>query len=244
MRRQPSVWQSGSWYGLLAAMWFLLAGGSVALAQSPTGPCASAAARAFDFWIGEWEIAQQILRPDGTWIDSCRHMYVGDRNTRWLRARRALAWRGAVLLGGNEDARGDVGPERASLRSDVLEVVRPLDGHTVAAVRGALRRDVREGDRRVLPAHHHSGRHPARPHHLFRHRGRFGAMGAGRLDRRGRHMANTLDDADAAIDSGTRRVRFRTSSESRRGLRFVQTTRWWIVELAGTDAARPSSGGA
>ncbi len=69
MRRQPSVWQSGSWYGLLAAMWFLLAGGSVALAQSPTGPCASAAARAFDFWIGEWEIAQQILRPDGTWID-------------------------------------------------------------------------------------------------------------------------------------------------------------------------------
>lgn len=35
----------------------------------PRGPCATAGARAFDFWIGEWEISQRILRQDGSWIE-------------------------------------------------------------------------------------------------------------------------------------------------------------------------------
>lgn len=30
--------------------------------------CASPEARAFDFWIGDWRIEQQILQPDGTWL--------------------------------------------------------------------------------------------------------------------------------------------------------------------------------
>ena len=31
-------------------------------------PCSEPAARAFDFWIGNWDISQQILRQDGTWL--------------------------------------------------------------------------------------------------------------------------------------------------------------------------------
>ena len=31
-------------------------------------PCTSPEARAFDFWIGDWRIEQQILNADGTWL--------------------------------------------------------------------------------------------------------------------------------------------------------------------------------
>lgn len=32
-------------------------------------PCGEAPARAFDFWVGDWNIRQQILREDGTYLD-------------------------------------------------------------------------------------------------------------------------------------------------------------------------------
>lgn len=35
----------------------------------PPSRCASPEARGFDFWIGDWEIRQKILRPDGSWIE-------------------------------------------------------------------------------------------------------------------------------------------------------------------------------
>jgi hypothetical protein len=34
-----------------------------------TTPCPGSEARAFDFWIGEWEITQKILREDGSWLE-------------------------------------------------------------------------------------------------------------------------------------------------------------------------------
>ena len=34
----------------------------------PSAPCTQPAARAFDFWIGDWDVRQQILRQDGTWL--------------------------------------------------------------------------------------------------------------------------------------------------------------------------------
>lgn len=40
-----------------------------ALAQSP-GTCDAPEARAFDFWVGDWDISQRILRQDGTWLEA------------------------------------------------------------------------------------------------------------------------------------------------------------------------------
>jgi hypothetical protein len=39
--------------------------------QSPatTKACSGSEARAFDFWIGEWDITQKILRQDGSWLE-------------------------------------------------------------------------------------------------------------------------------------------------------------------------------
>jgi len=34
-----------------------------------TKPCPGSGARAFDFWIGEWDITQKILRQDGSWLE-------------------------------------------------------------------------------------------------------------------------------------------------------------------------------
>lgn len=31
-------------------------------------PCSDPAAHAFDFWIGDWEIEQEILQADGSWL--------------------------------------------------------------------------------------------------------------------------------------------------------------------------------
>lgn len=33
------------------------------------GGCAAPAARAFDFWVGEWDVLQRILRRDGTYLE-------------------------------------------------------------------------------------------------------------------------------------------------------------------------------
>ncbi len=38
------------------------------LAQSTNSPVV-AAARAFDFWVGDWNIQQKILQKDGTWLE-------------------------------------------------------------------------------------------------------------------------------------------------------------------------------
>ena len=35
----------------------------------PTTTCSGSEARAFDFWIGEWDITQKILRQDGSWLE-------------------------------------------------------------------------------------------------------------------------------------------------------------------------------
>lgn len=37
-------------------------------AARETGPCTSQAARAFDFWIGDWTIEQKIRARDGSWL--------------------------------------------------------------------------------------------------------------------------------------------------------------------------------
>ena len=34
-----------------------------------SSPCAVPQARAFDFWIGDWDIKQRILKRDGTWLE-------------------------------------------------------------------------------------------------------------------------------------------------------------------------------
>jgi len=47
-------------------------GALVALAAPPAraaAPCSSAHAREFDFWLGDWEIRQKILRADGSWLE-------------------------------------------------------------------------------------------------------------------------------------------------------------------------------
>jgi hypothetical protein len=44
-------------------------------AQQPA-PCDGAAAPAFDFWIGNWTIAQRILAADGSWLDLPAHTSV------------------------------------------------------------------------------------------------------------------------------------------------------------------------
>jgi hypothetical protein len=36
--------------------------------QSPA-PCDTPEARQFDFWVGHWDIAQRILRADGSWVE-------------------------------------------------------------------------------------------------------------------------------------------------------------------------------
>ncbi|MGD9967470.1 MAG: hypothetical protein AB7Q23_10080 [Hyphomonadaceae bacterium] len=36
--------------------------------NSPLG-CTSIESRAFDFWLGEWDIAQRILNADGSWLE-------------------------------------------------------------------------------------------------------------------------------------------------------------------------------
>ena len=45
--------------------------GVVALSSSTpkVERCTSPEARAFDFWIGDWDIQQRILRQDGTWLE-------------------------------------------------------------------------------------------------------------------------------------------------------------------------------
>jgi imidazolonepropionase-like amidohydrolase len=47
------------------------------LAGAPlSSPCTAPEARAFDFWIGDWDIRQQILRKDGTWLELPAHTSV------------------------------------------------------------------------------------------------------------------------------------------------------------------------
>lgn len=41
---------------------------TVSAEEHSSRPCNSSEARAFDFWIGNWRIEQQILHRDGTWL--------------------------------------------------------------------------------------------------------------------------------------------------------------------------------
>ena len=52
---------------VLVATCALVVAASASPAQS--SPCSDPAAREFDFWIGDWEIRQSILRQDGTWLE-------------------------------------------------------------------------------------------------------------------------------------------------------------------------------
>lgn len=45
-----------------------LALSEASLAAQDVQPCSSVEARAFDFWIGDWRIEQEILQQDGTWL--------------------------------------------------------------------------------------------------------------------------------------------------------------------------------
>jgi hypothetical protein len=57
--------------------------------------CPGVSHRQFDFWLGDWEIRQELLRPDGSWIA------LPARNTvRWVAGACALIeeWWGEVLF--------------------------------------------------------------------------------------------------------------------------------------------------
>ena len=45
-----------SWFGLAAAMAFLVAAGDARGQQAQQSPCADEAHRQFDFWVGTWEV--------------------------------------------------------------------------------------------------------------------------------------------------------------------------------------------
>ena len=45
------------------------AGNVVQRGPNGAAACPGAAARAFDFWIGDWDVRQRILRKDGTWLE-------------------------------------------------------------------------------------------------------------------------------------------------------------------------------
>lgn len=64
-------------------------------AAAQTEGCAEPAHREFDFWLGEWEVRQEILRPDGSWIELPARSTV-----RRVAGGCALAeeWRGDVLF--------------------------------------------------------------------------------------------------------------------------------------------------
>jgi hypothetical protein len=61
---QPALLLTGSiCWALLATV----AGGQTSVRQ--VDACPGAHAHAFDFWIGDWDIRQRILRQDGTWLE-------------------------------------------------------------------------------------------------------------------------------------------------------------------------------
>jgi hypothetical protein len=52
-------------------MYSLLLAATLASASAvvqPSDPCQAPEARAFDFWIGDWDIQQRILKRDGSWL--------------------------------------------------------------------------------------------------------------------------------------------------------------------------------
>lgn len=53
---------------LLLALFAGASTGTVSANEGSSGPCVSPEARAFDFWIGDWRIEQQILAEDGSWL--------------------------------------------------------------------------------------------------------------------------------------------------------------------------------
>jgi hypothetical protein len=55
---------------LAAALLFtaVAASGGTPAASQAAGPCAAPQAHEFDFWVGDWDIDQKILRKDGTWL--------------------------------------------------------------------------------------------------------------------------------------------------------------------------------
>jgi len=58
---------------LLASLALLTPGASFA---RDAGPCPAPEAHQFDFWIGDWDIRQQILQADGTWLPFEAHTSV------------------------------------------------------------------------------------------------------------------------------------------------------------------------
>jgi hypothetical protein len=58
---------------LPAVCCFVAIGGTLSTTWSSgaqsLAPCGEAPARAFDFWVGDWNIRQQILREDGTYVE-------------------------------------------------------------------------------------------------------------------------------------------------------------------------------
>lgn len=52
----------------LALALCLLAAAAGAADSQTSQPCSAPEARQFDFWLGEWDIRQSILRQDGSWL--------------------------------------------------------------------------------------------------------------------------------------------------------------------------------
>jgi hypothetical protein len=52
----------------LVVLPFLLAVSPPVFPAPPPPGCATAEARQFDFWLGDWQIDQQIRRADGSWL--------------------------------------------------------------------------------------------------------------------------------------------------------------------------------
>lgn len=60
----------------LIAILFVTTAGVAIGSGMQAGPNSKSGARAFNFWIGEWNIRQEILQQDGTWLELPAHTSV------------------------------------------------------------------------------------------------------------------------------------------------------------------------
>lgn len=60
---------------LIAILFVTTAGVAIGFGMQ-AGPNSKSGARAFNFWIGEWNIRQEILQQDGTWLELPAHTSV------------------------------------------------------------------------------------------------------------------------------------------------------------------------
>lgn len=168
---------------------------SVAQDAQDVHPCTTPEARAFDFWIGDWQIHQRILREDGTWLGLEAKTSVSPAIDGCALIER---WEGEVQFFWE----GMQAPEPMKALS--VRAYDPRTGQwyihwmdTRARVRESVRRRVRGRPRRVLPRVGDVTRKANRANHVLGYHAGFRTLGAGRLERRGRNLVDFVDHGDA-----------------------------------------------